>query len=476
MRIETSLQVQQTMKLAPQVIQSIEILQLPTMALIEHIRQELEENPVLEESSALQNEKSQDDGDEPTTPETTSDDSEEQDKFSSLPEEWNDDYTDYSPGRRKNSDGEFDKKQMAIENTAAKPMSLQDYLLEQLSLITLEEDIEEICEYIIYEVDNNGYLQSPLDEIVEFFSDRATASKVNDALKIVQTMEPLGVGARNLKECLLLQLDKDDNHFALASKLITDYLEDIEAKRHPYIANKINVDLEMVKEVINFISTLNPKPGGIFDSEVIPYVVPEVRIELVDGKYEVVLLNNNIPQIYINDYYKNVLDKKSEPEMYGYVQKKINSARWLIDALEQRRLTLYKVTNKIVSLQKEFFDEGVFHLKALKMQDVADAIGIHVSTVSRAISHKYAQTPQGTFELKFFFTGGFKTNNGSTESWETMRQKLADIIANEDKRNPLSDEGIMKSLKDCGTDIARRTITKYRRIMKIPSSRRRRVY
>ncbi|MGR3218227.1 MAG: RNA polymerase factor sigma-54 [Candidatus Anammoxibacter sp.] len=447
MKIEVGLQMQQTMKLAPQIIQSIEILQLPTMALIEHIQQELEENPVLEETLALEDDKAADDGDgqdagdELNNPDNAKSADVELGRQNQIDEEWRDYFTDtYS--KKKSSDGEFDKKQQAIENTAAKPMSLHDYLLEQLSLNTLREDSEELCEYIIYNIDKNGYLRSPLEEIAESYGNNVNQKDVKEALGVIQTMEPVGVGARDLKECLLLQLDKNGEHYALAKKLISHYLEDIEAKRYPLIASKTKYDLKIVKEVIDCISTLNPKPGLLFDTEIIPYVIPEVRIELIDGKYEVILLNNNIPQVYINEFYSKTLTKKNaEPETYGYVQKKINSAKWLIDALEQRRSTMYKVTSQIVRLQKEFLDKGVFYLQALKMQEVADAIGMHVSTVSRAISHKYAQTPQGTYELKYFFTGGFKTDNGSMESWETMRQKLTDIIANEDKKKTIKRRG-----------------------------------
>lgn len=476
MKIEAALQMQQTMKLAPQVIQSIEILQLSTMALIEHIRCELEENPVLEEILTPVNEKvAQEENEGLNSHDDARDNNEEFYKPSRIEDEWTD-YFSQTFSRRRNFDDEIDRKQQAIENTASKPISLQEYLLEQLSLITLPEDIEEICENIIYNIDNNGYLQCPMEEIVEFFGNKITLNKANEALNIVQSMEPPGVGARDLKECLLLQLDKKEGHYSLAKTIVTNYLGDIEAKRYPYIASKTNYDLKVVKDAINSISALNPKPCSMFNTEIVPYVIPEVKIELIDGKYEVILLNNNIPQIYINDYYNRMLNKNSGHETYGYIQKKMISAKWLVDALEQRRNTLFKVTDKIVNLQKKFFDEGIFHLKTLKMQDVADAIGMHVSTVSRAISHKYAQTPQGTYELKFFFTGGYKTNNGTMESWETMRQKLADIVANEDKNDPLSDEALMKKLQTCGIDISRRTITKYRRIMKIPSSRRRRIY
>ncbi len=480
MRMETGLQMQQTMKLAPQVIQSIEILQLPTMALIEHIQQELEENPVLEEvsdsnSDEQKDEQSdQDDGDDADV-QTDDEANNEFDAIAQMDDGWNDNFS--SPGSSRRLDGEADPKQQAIENTAAKPMSFHEYLLEQLSLVGPPESLEELCEHIIYNVDNNGYFLNTLKEVVEIFENNATLDQAAESLKIVQSLEPPGVGARNLKECLLLQLDNKYKYYDLAKEVITYYLPLMESKKYQQIANRTNCDLKTMMDIIHFISALNPKPGSVFDSEVIPYVVPEVKIEKIDGKYEVILLNNNVPQIYINNYYSNVLNKKSSgAETYGYVQKKINAAKWLIDAIEQRRNTLRKVTGKIVDLQKKFFDEGVMHLKTLKMQEVADAIGMHVSTVSRAISQKYAQTPQGTYELKFFFTGGFKTEGGETESWETLRQKLADIVANEDKKSPLSDEDLMKQLKSVGVDIARRTITKYRRIMKIPSSRQRRTF
>ncbi len=499
MKLEASLQIQQTMKLAPQVIQSIEILQLPTMALIEHIHQELEENPVLEVKEDInpdaedqkENNENNENNEEPETssdntenteePETSSDtesdteSNEEFEKYSLIAEEWNDYFSQTS--KRKVNTSEVDPKQQAIENTAAKSVSLHEHLLGQLAFASNSEIIEELGENIIYNIDKNGYLQTSLDEIVTLYDNKVTMEQAEEALEVVQLMEPPGVGARDLKECLLLQLDKKKHNYALTKELILHHLEDIKSRKLPHIVNKTNHDLEAIKEVVHFISTLNPKPGSVFDSEIIPYVIPEVKVEFVDGKYEIILLNNNIPHIYINSFYNKVINKKnSEPETYGYVQKKINSAKWLIDAIEQRRNTLYKVTVNIVQYQQKFLEHGVLHLQTLKMQEVADAIGMHVSTVSRAISQKYVQTPQGIFELKFFFTGGFKTDSGSMESWETLRQKLADIIADEDKSNPYSDEDLMKQLKSCGTDIARRTITKYRRIMKIPSSRQRRVY
>jgi len=469
------------MKLAPQVIQSIEILQLPMLALVEHVQQELIDNPVLEEE--VDNEK-----DEPITEEQktldeeiaegkNNEDPKEDEEFKRLGEmadDWGDFYSQTAT-KRGDAGDERDRKQEALENTAAKSISIQDYLLGQLSIMELEDLFAEICENIIYNINDNGYLAYPLEEVIESMETPVSMEQANKALEIVQSMEPLGVGARDLKECLILQLDKRDPDYNIAKELISNYLEDVEMKKYKIIAKKLGGNLELIRKVIDFIKTLNPKPGSLFSNEQIPYVTPEVKVDCVDGKYEVTLIgDHNLPRIYISSFYKDVLNGKGyDLNTKRYIRKKIESARWLIDAIEQRKSTLYKVAVKIVEMQKNFFEGGILSLRTLKMQDVADAVGIHVSTVSRAIAHKYMQTPKGIFELKFFFTGGFMNADGNMESWEATRQKLAKIVKEEDKSNPLSDEEIAAKLKEIGSDIARRTVTKYRRSMKIPSSRKR---
>lgn len=477
-------QLQQKMKLAPQMIQSIEILQLPILALIEHVQQELEQNPVLEDTAEEKKEEQtveqEEGGDTPADEAVDSKQDESKDdvdKFSEIAEDWQDYYSQTST-RRSSYVEDQDKKHEALENTASKEISMEEYLLGQLSLTEAPDSLKPVCEQIIYALDGNGYLSVPLEELTKTAEFPITIKQAKDALKIIQTLEPPGVGARDLKECLLLQLDKREPTYETAKEVISNYLDDVQAKRYPQIAKKFGISIETVKKVVDFIRTLNPKPGSIFGAEHVPYIVPEVKVEYVDGKYEVILLENyNFPHLHINTFYRKIIsEKNSDSQTRQYIQKKIESARWLIDAIEQRRNTLYKVAVKIVEMQKEFFDEGISHLKTLKMQDAADAIGIHVSTVSRAIAHKYMQTPQGIFEMKFFFTGGFRSTDGTMESWEAIRQKLSDIIAKEDKSNPLSDEEIAEKLKASGVDIARRTVTKYRKNMKIPSSRQRKEY
>jgi len=479
MKMQSSLmpQLQQKMKLSPQIIQSIEILQLPLLALIEQVQQELVDNPVLEE--VVEEKKEEDTKEADGTAQESGDDvkNDEFDKLGEIADDWRD-YYSQTIVRRNNLSEERDQKQEALENTAAKPVSLHDYLMGQLSLIDVPKHLIEACENIIYSIDKSGYLASPLEEIAQFLEKPLLIEQIKEALKIVQSLEPPGVGARNLQECLVLQLDKRDTNYQLTKELLLNHLEDIEMKKYPLIAKRTGQRLEVIKKQVDFIRTLNPKPGSIFCDETIPYVIPEVKVEFIDGKYEVFLIDNtNFPHLHISSFYKKFLSENSSDNSTSqYIQKKIESAKWLIDAIEQRRSTLYKIACKIVELQEDFLDEGIHKLRTLKMQDVADIVGVHVSTVSRAIAHKYIQTPQGIFEMKFFFTGGFQNIDGSMESWEAVRQKLSEIIAKENKSNPLSDEEVAERLHDAGVTIARRTITKYRRIMKIPSSRQRKEY
>ena len=473
MKMQASLlpQLQQKMKLSPQIIQSIEILQLPLLALVEQVQQEMVDNPVLEE---LIEEKKED---EPVQAPENDTGTDELDRLGDIAEDWRE-YYSQTTFRRNNLSEERDQKQEALENTAAKPMSLHDYLMGQLSLIDIPNHLVEACENIVYSIDNAGYLASPLEEIMQSLEKPLSLEEVKESLKIVQLLEPPGAGARNLQECLILQLDKRDPNYQLTKELLLNYLEEIEMKKYPLIAKKTGQTLDTIKRQVEFIRTLNPKPGFIFCDETIPYVVPEVKVEYIDGKYEVFLIDNsNLPHLQISSFYKRFLsDNGSDRSTRQYIQKKIESAKWLIDAIEQRRSTLYKVACKIVELQKDFLDEGIHSLRTLKMQDVADLVKVHVSTVSRAIAHKYIQTPQGIFEMKFFFTGGFQNVDGSMESWEAIRQKISEIVAKEDKSNPLSDEEVADKLRESGIAIARRTVTKYRRIMKMPSSRQRKEY
>ncbi|KPK99987.1 MAG: hypothetical protein AMK75_06055 [Planctomycetes bacterium SM23_65] len=467
MRMEMAfgLRQEQTMKLAPQIIQSIEILQLPLLALEERLQTELTENPVLEM------EQKRDDA--------TPDDEKEElpDPFDALGEDWRDHFSQWSS--RSVRHVERDRKLDAMQNTSARGISLQDHLLAQLTLLEITPRQHEICENLICNIDTNGYLQYPLAEIVPTIGlPDVTFEEAEEALRIVQSLEPPGVGARDLTECLLLQLDPDDAHFVLKAELIQSHLEDIRTNRFPQIVRETGRTLEEIKKAVDFILTLTPKPGALFDITEPAYILPDVIVEEgTDDQLEVKLQESGMPRLIISPFYRRILSSDSNnPTTKEYIRKKIQSARWLIDSIEQRRTTLLRVAKTIVTAQKEFMKKGTVHLKPLRMQEVARKVGVHVSTVSRAIANKYMQTPQGIFEMRYFFTGGTPKSGGGYTSWESVRDRIGRLVEDEDTHEPLSDEEIAKRLVTQGVDVSRRTVTKYRKAMDIPSSRQRRRY
>jgi RNA polymerase sigma-54 factor len=484
------------LKLAPQIIQSIEILQLPLLELRDRIDQELLENPMLEVTSA--EESQSEEGEEVAAEEA--EDVEETEDLDSLeaaetePEVEPDplaeenyeaiediirqaeDEVDYRTRPRASSDDE-DGKRAALENSPAPDISLEEHLRRQIAYFELDPAIREICEYITANLDWRGYLEYPLEEIVASMESEVTLEQAEEALRVVQQLEPPGVGARDLAECLVLQLDKRDPDYEFLRRLIQEHFEDILKNRYPKVAKALGCSIEDLKDAIEKIGALNPIPGALFGEEGAPHVIPDLRVELIDGEYRVMLEDATLPSLRICGYYARRLQQKNlDPKTQQYLKDKLQGARWLIDAIQQRRSTLFNITSAIVETQKEFLDQGPMHLRPLKMQDIADQVGVHVSTVSRAMAGKYIQTPRGVYSLKHFFTGGVEKEDGEVESWEVVRQKLLHVIENEDKSNPLSDEQVASELGKQGIDIARRTVSKYRKVLGIPSSRQRREY
>ena len=466
---------EQKLKLAPQIIQSIEILQLPALDLQDLITRELEENPVLEIEQPREPE-------EEYAPEPPSDAQLERKReqpdyevVNELEESLLEDNFYTRRPRRADDDGHG--KMEAMKNAESRPISLQDYLFQQLSLLELDPRIREIGEYIIYNINDDGYLQYSLEDILESIDLPVLFTMGEKALRAVQSLDPPGIGARDLKECLLLQLAENGHAASFEHELIENHLKDIELNRFPKIAKETGRSIDEVKECIRMISALNPRPGGLYAGASAPVVNPDVVVTCVDGEYEVRLEDDYLPRIYVNPSYHALLkEQKNNPRICEFVRKKLDSARWLIDAIEQRRTTLLAVARSIVRFQEPFLEHGISHIRPLKMQTVADDVGVHVSTVSRAISGKYIQTPRGIYPMKFFFTGGTVTEQGQMASWSTIKQRIREIVDAEDKQNPLSDDQIAEQLKKEGFDVARRTVTKYRKMMNIPSSRRRRVY
>lgn len=499
MKLETNLQLRQELKLklAPQVIQSIEILQLPILELQDRIEDELLENPLLERTEELKQEEppaESEDGeerqpaDEPAdppeagegaadrdAPATADGEPEEFSRLEDLGNLWED--RSYTSTRGSHNDGEKDRKQEALDATPAPPITLEEHLKTQMMFYDLEPNVKYAADAIVANLDRRGYLSCPLEEIAQTMDRPLTMEELEEALRIVQSLEPPGVGAQSLAECLLLQLDDDDPDHEFTREIVTNWFNDLMKNRYPLVSRKTGRSIDDIKRVVEKIAELNPMPGSLFDETPAPHVSPDVRIELIDGRYEIILEDDSLPRVNLNRYYLDKLRQRDlDPATRTFLQKKVEAARWLLDAIEQRRVTLQRVVTEIVDAQKKFFEKGLTALRPLKMQEVADALGIHVSTVSRAIAKKYAQTPQGIFALKFFFTGGLQTATGEVESWDSVRQKLTEIMVQEDKSNPLSDEEIVKAFKDQGIEIARRTVTKYRKQLGIPSSRGRKQY
>jgi len=483
MRLEVSLaqKLSLQLKLAPQIIQSIEILQLPALSLQELVETALSENEALERAD----EAAPDTPAEEAAPEapshTNGRDGEEAeaiaetlDRLERLEAAADRDWQDF--GRRRVSSGGEDAKFEAMNNTAAATTSLQDTLYEQFILLDPDEDDRAIGSQLIFNLDENGFLSSTLEEILESpeLRSRFTIADLERVLALVQRLEPKGVGARNLPEALLLQLTPNDPDRDLKARIIRDHLLDVNKNKLPTVARELNIPVAKVRELVDAIASLDPRPGRKIGGDRNAYIHPDVVVEWRDGRYEILLEDSFFPRIRVSPQYKELLTNSDDPRVKDYVRKKLESAKWLVDAIQQRQNTLYRVCEEVFRVQREYLDYGESHLRPLKMQEIADRVGIHVSTVSRAIADKWVQTPRGIVPLKYFFTGGAETSDGETMSRLSVKQRVKDIIEGEDAKNPLSDEQVADMLKEQGLDIARRTVTKYRKALRIPSSRQRR--
>jgi len=484
MRLEVSLaqKLSLQLKLAPQIIQSIEILQLPALSLQELVETALSENDALERVDEAAPDTPAEPEAAPEAPsESNGRDGEEVeaiadtlDRLERLEAAADRDWQDF--GRRRVASGTEDPKFEAMNNTAAATTSLQDSLYEQFILLDPDEDDRAIGRQIIFSLDENGFLAYPLEEILDTpeLRSRFTLGDLERVLAMVQRLEPKGIGARNLREALLLQLDGKDPDREFKQRIIRDYLEDAGKNKLPKIARDLNIPVTKVRELVDEIGALDPRPGRKVGGDRNAYIHPDVVVEWRDGRYEIILEDSFFPRIRVSPQYKELLSNSDDPRVKDYVRKKLESAKWLVDAIQQRQNTLYRVCEEVFRVQRDYLDYGETHLRPLKMQEIADRVGIHVSTVSRAIADKWVQTPRGIVPLKYFFTGGAETNDGETMSRLSVKQRVKDIIQGEDRKNPLSDEQVADVLKQQGLDIARRTVTKYRKALKIPSSRQRR--
>lgn len=463
----------------------MEVLQLPVLALQERIDQELQENPVLE----IQ----QDEPDLPDEPieielsdaptveerELVIDESHNEDDFERLvdmDEQWPDTFEE----RSRPSNGELEeagqRKLDAMANMMDRPQTLEDYLHDQLSWFDMSDESRQLADRIIYNLDTNGYLQTSIEDLLGMDATEEDIRRAYEVLGIIQKLDPTGVGAKDLRECLLLQLSPGMEHYEELEKLISDHLEDIEQNRLPRVAKETGYTLDLIQEVLESLRKLNPKPGAVFQESLVPNVTPDIFVEPNDkGGYDIRLEEEQIPSLYISPHYRRLLmDPKTPPETREYIKRKLNSAQWLIDAITQRRSTLTKVSQAIIDHQHKFLDKGPEAIEPLKMQQIADRVGIHVTTVSRAVDDKWIQTPRGIFPLRRFFVSGTTGTDGEEVTWDAIRVKLRELIDGEDKQKPLSDDALVSELAANGIVVARRTVTKYRKAMNIPSSRGRR--
>ncbi|WP_449289928.1 RNA polymerase factor sigma-54 [Novipirellula aureliae] len=491
MRMSMGLQARQmqVQKLAPRMIQSMEILQLPMLALQERIEQEMNENPLLEQQDADPTDPESLEDDRPSA-DTRSEDEKElvvnddhdnQEDFERLQNMVNDLPSTFDDSFRRSSNRvqeDSDRRHDLMANAQSRPESLNDFLLHQLSELDIDDRIELLAERIISTLDarDGGYLRTPIADMLPAGHTDEDLQLAETALKVVQSLEPAGIAARDLSECLLNQLSPTAPFHDEMEILIKSHLVDLAENRLPQIAKKTGFTLEHIQVLKEELHTLNPKPGAAFMETYVPNVTPDIILERnEDGNYEVRLDDDRVPTLYISEYYRRRLqDPNSTSEEREFIKQKISSAQWLIDSIEQRRSTLTKVAEAIVEHQKRFLDEGPEAIEPLKMQQIADKVGVHVTTVSRAVDDKWIQTPRGILPLKRFFVGGTQTEGGEDVAWDTIRLKLQDLIDKEDKSDPYSDEQLVEELKKSGMTVARRTVTKYRKRMTIPSSRQRR--
>jgi len=478
----------QQLVMTPQLRQAIKILQVSRTELESLIETELEENPILEEGQVVEKPSLDLDPAEPRVDgvlgevelpveapkvEENAKDLKEIDWLEYL-ETYGNEFHGGSYGDGDSGDGD---RRPSLENVLTKTQDLLGHLEWQLRLSSLTPEEEGIAGLLIGNVDNDGYLSATIEEIAGLAD--VEPARVESVLAKVQELDPPGVGARDLRECLLIQLRQLGLGESIAARIVRNHLDTLESRRFEKLARDLAVPLEEVLEASKMIASLEPKPGRNFGDGEARYVTPDVFINKVSGEYVITLNDDGLPFLRVSGFYRKMLGTDGTGEAKGYIQEKMRAASWLIKSIQQRQRTIFLVTQSIVKFQRDFFERGVAGLKPLVLKDVANDIGMHESTVSRATSNKYVHTPQGTFELKFFFTSSLRAGSGGGEdvSSESVKQRIRDIIHAEDTRHPYSDQYLAALLAKESVDIARRTVAKYREVMRIlPSSKRKQMF
>ncbi|MCF7790601.1 MAG: RNA polymerase factor sigma-54 [Victivallales bacterium] len=468
--------------LAPAQLQSLEYLIAPVTELQTKIADELSTNPVLEQDRD-KNERQQEASSEPleaNCPDTefgreeaeyTADD--DYSNFEQMAERWNNYLPTASAG---GSTAEDNEKYNHFFNSIISPPSLEEQLTEQLNFSNADDSLKELCKLIIGSINEAGYFQGSLRDLAVIGG--VGVEEMEKALKLVQTFEPPGIAARDLKECLFLQLKKSGRENSATADIVLNYLDELAENHLPQIAKKMNISLDELQKSVNEIRRLTPYPwidtGANTEHTV---VIPELSIEKIEGVYTVILKNEYIPQLKISKKYLNMLADPSIPkETKEYIKEKVLKGNLIIKNIQQRQETIRNIAEVIIDSQYDFLEKGIEYLKPQTMKEVADKINVHETTVSRASANKYVETPQGVFEMKYFFSTGYQSESGEIVSNKSVMEKIKDIIEDEDPYKPYSDEAVSKILKEQGLNVARRTVTKYREETGIPSSRQRKKF
>jgi len=482
------MRLEQRMKLAPHMIQSMEILQLPILALQERIEQELNSNPVLEiaepsnpeEAEPVDEQLPDDIGEKDLVVNTDNNKVEDFQRLDSISDDFNDYLQQAGSFRPRIRDDQPDRKLEALKNTEAPPQSLHESLSEQWRMVDASEPLKKTGEMIIDYINDRGYLSVRLEQLHNKDKNDFTLDDLKQALELVQKLEPSGVGARDLRECLLIQIAQSSEDMSFEQRLVSEHMDELLENRLPDIAKKMNCDIDSINRAIARMSKFDTSPGLQVSQDRNHPVTADVIVEPSgDGDgYSIRLADSSLPRLRINNYYaKMAKDTAVAEKTRKFLQNNILSARWIIDAIEQRKNTLLKVTKAVVKYQRDFFDKGRLYLHPLPMSKVADNVGVHLATVSRAVAGKYVQCSRGILPLRKFFSGGTEDANGEGLSWEAIRGKLQQIIDAEDKAKPLSDDKIRDKLAEAGIkNLARRTVAKYRKLLNIPAARFRKKY
>ena len=451
--------------LAPQLQQSLQILQAPMLELRNLVQQELESNCTLELEQT-----------EPTIEDKRREAEEfdqEFERLAKLDEEWRD-YMSQSAGYSHRSAEDEERRQFFFDSLV-KEETLQQHLLDQVHNGDLSAEDRTIAELIIGNIDDHGFLQNAPEDIAN--NTGMDLADIHRVLEYVHTFHPIGVGARDLRECLLIQLKRLGKEQSLEYRIVDRFIEDLGKRRFPEIARRLNTTPEQVQRAANFIATLDPKPGQIFTPDPNNYVLPDVTVEKIGGDWQISLNGEQIPHLRISNTYKDLMSSdRSKDEVRDYIREKIRSGKFLIKSIHQRQQTISNIAHRIVDRQRDFLEFGPSALKPMTMVQIADEVVVHETTVSRAISGKYMATPHGVFEMKYFFTPGYQTTGGESMSNTSVKGMIADLVKDEDAKAPLSDKEIVELLSKKGIPIARRTVAKYRSELNILPSNMRKTY